>query len=75
MKYIKRVITVLIILSFLLLTGCSNKNNEDGLSYRIDNNHLIVMINEVEYDAGEVEYNSKDLKIKDSKIIPRGSGF
>ena len=66
MKYIKRVITVLIILSFLLLIGCSNKNNEDGLSYRIDNEHLIVMINEVEYDAGEVEYNSKDLKIKDA---------
>lgn len=71
MKYIKRIILVLII--FLLLLGCNNKN--DKSSYKIENGNLIVVIDNVEYNLGEVEYNSNDLKIKDAyefykKIYP-----
>ena len=71
MKYIKRIIIVLII--FLLLLGCNNKN--DKSSYKIENGNLIVVIDNVEYNLGEVEYNSNDLKIKDAyefykKIYP-----
>ena len=73
MKYIRRISFVLIILVFLLLIGCSNKN--DNASYRIDNDNLIVIIDDVEYNLGEIEYDSKDLKIKDAyefykKIYP-----
>ena len=64
MKYIKRVSFILIILSFLFLIGCNNK--KDYLSYRIDDKQLIVIIDDLEYNVGEVEYNSKDLKIKDA---------
>ena len=63
MKYIKRVSFILIILSFLFLIGC---NNKDYLSYRIDDKELIVIIDDLEYNVGEIEYNSKDLKIKDA---------
>ena len=65
MKYIKKISFVLILLLFLLLLGC-NKDDNEYLSYRIDNEQLIVIIDDVEYNVGEIEYNSKDLKIKDA---------
>ena len=64
MKYIKRINYILIISLFMLLMGCSNKN--DNSTYKIDNGCLIVVIDDVEYNIGEVKYNSSDLKIKDA---------
>ena len=66
MKYIKRICLSIIMLLLLLLIGCNNKKNDDYLSYRIDGEQLIVIIDDVEYNVGEVEYNNKDLNIKDA---------
>ena len=63
MKCMKKISFILIILSFLFLIGC---NKKDYLSYRIDDKQLIVIIDDLEYNVGEIEYNSKDLKIKDA---------
>ena len=58
MKTIKR-ISIIIMLSLLLLCAC--KNN-DYLKYKVEDNYLIVIIDDIEYNIGVIEYDSDDLK-------------
>lgn len=72
MKTIKRISIIIIMLSLLLLCAC--KNN-DYLKYKVEDNYLIVIIDDIEYNIGVIEYDSDDLKIKDAyefykKIYP-----
>ena len=62
MKYIKIINSILIILLFFLLIGCNN----DYLSYKIKDEQLIIIIDDIEYNVGEIEYNNSDLEIKDA---------
>ena len=62
MKYIKIINSFFIILLFFLLIGCNN----DYLSYKIKDEQLIIIIDDIEYNVGEIEYNNSDLEIKDA---------
>jgi hypothetical protein len=62
MKYIKIINSILIILLFFLLIGCNN----DYLSYKIKDEQLIIIIDDIEYNVGEIEYNNSALEIKDA---------
>ena len=64
MKYIKKINFILFILLFIIFIGCNKKN--EYLSYKIVDEQLIVIIDDVEYNVGEIEYNSNDLKIIDA---------
>ena len=64
MKYIKKINFILFILLFIIFIGCNKKN--EYLLYRIVDEQLIVIIDDVEYNVGEIEYNSSDLKIIDA---------
>lgn len=63
MKYIKKINFVLITLILLLLIGCSNN---DIYYYNIKGNELFVIIDDVEYNVGEVELNGVDSNTDDA---------
>lgn len=63
MKYIKKINFVLITLILLLLIGCSK---DDIYHYNIKGNELFVIIDDVEYNVGEVELNGVDSNTDDA---------
>ena len=63
MKYIKKFNFVLFVLLLLFLIGCSKA---DLYTYKINGNDLIVIIDDVEYDIGEVDLAGADTNIEDA---------
>ena len=63
MRYINKINLILIALLLLFLTGCSNN---DVYSYKINESNLIVIIDNVEYDIGEVDLEGANTNINDA---------
>lgn len=63
MKYIKNIKYVLILFILLFLTACNNKYN---YLYRVEGNDLIVIIDNVEYNIGEIDPTCIDMNTKNA---------
>ena len=63
MIYIKNLKYVLVLILILFLTACNTNYN---YLYKIEGNNLIVIIDDVEYDLGEVDVTCIDLNCKNA---------
>ena len=61
MKYIKNIKYLLILFLLLFLTACNNKYD---YLYRVEGNDLIVIIDNVEYNLGEIDPTCIDINTK-----------
>lgn len=63
MKYLKKINIILIILFLLFFIGCTNNNS---YSYKINGNDLIVIIDNIEYNIGEVNLEDVNTNVDDA---------